>query len=583
MTVALGVVPAGASAETIYGLVGTANPQTLVRFDSSTPATVTTIGPITGLQSAEVIEGIDIRPATGDLYGVGSTSRLYDINRASAVATQVGSGQFSPLLDTSLSAFGVDFNPVADRLRVISFGANQNLRLNPDTGAVFVDTPVAPAPGQSPPVSADPGISGLAYDGNVPGSTSTTGYAYDFLPTPERLYRLGSPGGTPVSPNSGQLFDIGSVGFTSGSGGQIGLDVSAGGTAYLSAATAVPPKLYTVNLATGAATLVGAETANLVDIAAAPVSQTMSFAASSTVADEAVGSATVTITRSQGLGQASVHVTSTGGTATPGADYQPVNGAVDFAAGQTSAQLPVTLIDDPTPESAETIELTLSGPSGGVASLGSQVTTTVVINDHAATHALTIARVGTGTGTVTSSDGQINCGSNCSHTYDHGTSVTLNATPDAGSKFAGWSGGGCSGTGPCALTISSDVTPTATFDDTRPPRVRVSGSSTQDIDKLALTFKPNEASRLSGQASVALPAVQKAKAKVVKSKKAKATLPGPNQKAKLKFKFSKKNLKALKKALKKGKKLKAKIVVTATDHAGNRASVKKTVKLKDRR
>jgi uncharacterized protein DUF4394/Calx-beta domain-containing protein/List-Bact-rpt repeat protein len=582
MTVALGLFPAGASAETIYGLVGITNPQTLVRFDSATPATATTLGPITGLQPAEVIEGIDIRPATGDLYGVGSTSRLYDINRASAVATQVGSGQFSPLLDTSQHGFGVDFNPAADRLRVISFGANQNLRLNPDTGAAFLDTPVAPAPGQSvPPMSADPGIAGLAYDGNVPGSTSTTAYAYDFLPSPERLYRLGSPGGSPVSPNTGQLFDVGSVGFASINAANIGLDVSASGTAYLCTATS---NLYTVNLATGAATLVGAATPNLSDITAAAVAQSFSFAAASTVVDESAGTADITITRSQGVGQASVHVTSTGGTATPGADYQPVDATVAFPAGQTSAQLPVTLIDDPTPESAKTIELTLSAPSAvGDASVGSQGTTTVVINDHHESHALAIARAGTGGGTVTSSDGQINCGATCSHTYDHGTSVTLNATPDAGSKFTGWSGGVCSGTGPCALTISSDVTPTATFDDTTAPRVKVSGSSTQDIDKLALTFKPNEASRLSGQASVTLPAVQKAKAKVVKSKKAKATLPGPNQKAKLKFKFSKKNLKALKKALKKGKKLKAKVVVTVTDHAGNRTAVKKTVKLKDRR
>jgi hypothetical protein len=78
-------------------------------------------------------------------------------------------------------------------------------------------------------------------------------------------------------------------------------------------------------------------------------------------------------------------------------------------------------------------------------------------------HALSVSKTGTGSGTVSSTDGNINCGSTCSFTYSSGTTVTLNATPASGSTFAGWSGGGCSGTGSCTVTMSSNQSVTATF------------------------------------------------------------------------------------------------------------------------
>ena len=79
------------------------------------------------------------------------------------------------------------------------------------------------------------------------------------------------------------------------------------------------------------------------------------------------------------------------------------------------------------------------------------------------TFILSISKSGTGSGTVTSSPGGINCGSDCLQAYDYGTSVTLTATPATGSTFAGWSGGGCSGTGACTVTMSQANTVTATF------------------------------------------------------------------------------------------------------------------------
>ena len=76
---------------------------------------------------------------------------------------------------------------------------------------------------------------------------------------------------------------------------------------------------------------------------------------------------------------------------------------------------------------------------------------------------LTISKAGTGSGTVSSSPAGINCGSICSAAYASGTPVTLTATPAAGSTFTGWTGGGCTGTGTCVVTMNAATTVTAGF------------------------------------------------------------------------------------------------------------------------
>jgi hypothetical protein len=96
---------------------------------------------------------------------------------------------------------------------------------------------------------------------------------------------------------------------------------------------------------------------------------------------------------------------------------------------------------------------------------------------------LTISKAGTGTGTVTSSPSGINCGSSCQRSFTNGTTVTLTATPAAGSVFAGWSGGGCSGTGTCTRQISSNTTITATF-NTAPPPPPPTGTFTLTVNKV---------------------------------------------------------------------------------------------------
>ena len=76
---------------------------------------------------------------------------------------------------------------------------------------------------------------------------------------------------------------------------------------------------------------------------------------------------------------------------------------------------------------------------------------------------LTVTLAGPGSGTVTSSPGGINCGNSCSAPFAQSTSVTLSATAASDSIFTGWSGEGCSGTGPCTVSMTQARSVTATF------------------------------------------------------------------------------------------------------------------------
>jgi len=80
--------------------------------------------------------------------------------------------------------------------------------------------------------------------------------------------------------------------------------------------------------------------------------------------------------------------------------------------------------------------------------------------------ALTVARAGTGTGTVTSSPAGIDCGASCTGSFLSGTAVTLTATPGPNSVFTGWTSGPCTGTGPCTVNVSTATAVTATFTPT---------------------------------------------------------------------------------------------------------------------
>ena len=81
---------------------------------------------------------------------------------------------------------------------------------------------------------------------------------------------------------------------------------------------------------------------------------------------------------------------------------------------------------------------------------------------------IAVLKAGTGAGTVVSTPGGINCGTDCDEAYGSGTMVTLTASAASGSKFVGWSGG-CAGTSSCTVIGNSAVLVTATFDIFIPP------------------------------------------------------------------------------------------------------------------
>ncbi len=103
-----------------------------------------------------------------------------------------------------------------------------------------------------------------------------------------------------------------------------------------------------------------------------------------------------------------------------------------------------------------------SGTGSCTVTMNAAVSVTATFNLQ--TFALSVTKGGSGDGTVTATG--INCGSDCSETYNSGTSVTLTTSPSGDSSFKGWSGGGCSGTGTCTVTMNADTSVKATFSKT---------------------------------------------------------------------------------------------------------------------
>jgi hypothetical protein len=214
----------------------------LVKFSTLTPNALTTIGPVTGLQASETVVAIDFRPANLVLYALGSTGRLYTINTTTAAATEV-----APLsIALAGTTFGADFNPTVDRLRVVS-DADQNLRVDPTNGSVTVDTNVAYAAGDVH-VGLDALVVALGYTNNFVGALTTSLYAID---SGFDSLALQNP------PNNGTLSTVGALGFDAGE--RTSLDIAGPGNAAFAAISPSggPTSFYSVDLATGQATLIG--------------------------------------------------------------------------------------------------------------------------------------------------------------------------------------------------------------------------------------------------------------------------------------------------------------------------------------
>lgn len=180
-----GTAPTSPAGRMVYGIDAY---NQLVGFSTAAPSNALSSVKVTGLQPYESLIGIDFRPKDGLLYAVGSTSRLYIVDKMTGAATPVGANApFAPALDPAGGDFGFDFNPAADRLR-IHVETGQNLRINPDTGAHV--------PGGTGPNGADGTLMFLADDVNA-GTTPhlvATGYTNSVrsMPAATTLYAIDS-------------------------------------------------------------------------------------------------------------------------------------------------------------------------------------------------------------------------------------------------------------------------------------------------------------------------------------------------------------------------------------------------------
>ena len=255
----------------------------LVRFDGDNPSQANSTF-ITGLVADESLVGIDFRPSAqpsgspnqGRLYGVGDQGYIYTIDPNTAVATRGpritadldGDGVPEPVALRG-NRFGIDFNPVVDRLRIVS-NANQNLRINVDTGAL-ADFDLA-APGTQPDqdlqyaagdpnAGQNPNVTGVAYRNSQPSAFDAdpgkTTELYDIDARTDDMSEQDPP-------NNGTLVTEGSLGINTNQ--LIGFDIVTRGAspsgdrgfAALDPAVEGGSKFYKINLNTGDATRLGA-------------------------------------------------------------------------------------------------------------------------------------------------------------------------------------------------------------------------------------------------------------------------------------------------------------------------------------
>jgi hypothetical protein len=223
-----------AHAAPAIGLVGGT---TLVMFDTETRAVSGTMD-VTGVDG---LAGIDVRPADKLLYGVTLAGEVVTIDTASGAATMKST--LSEMLPSFEGAI-VDFNPMADRLRLMATDGT-NHRVNVDDGMVTVDGSLAYEAGDMHE-GETPAIVAAAYINSIGKPEATA--MYDIDATIAALIQQ-------VSPNDGTLGAIGELGVE---GSSYAFDIAATEALENTAYLVVDNVLHTVDLESGAATEVGA-------------------------------------------------------------------------------------------------------------------------------------------------------------------------------------------------------------------------------------------------------------------------------------------------------------------------------------
>lgn len=368
------VAPATQAGELAVGVTTEAFPK-VVGFDTAAPGTIRFQSPISGLGFGERLVGIDARVGTGQIFAVSNFARMFVLDPASGAATLVATtgGATFPL--------GFDFNPTVDRLRFVH-DTNVNYRWNPVT-LVGVDTD-AGTPGiqgdtnvafisTDPNFGNDPAIVGAAYTNNdTDGATPTT--LYDLDAGIDGLVRQGAVDGNAgdvaggASPNGGLLTTIGPLGvaFTDAAF-DIARGPSPGGNvayAALRSTGFANSRLATVNLGTGAATLVG--TIPVAPLDGMTILPGGALAASPVRVAEGAGSAVVQVSRlGDTLAPVDVGYRAVARTAAATADFTAVSGALSFAQDERTKTVTIPVVSDKTAEPTETLALELSSAAGG--------------------------------------------------------------------------------------------------------------------------------------------------------------------------------------------------------------------------
>ncbi|MCC6283158.1 MAG: DUF4394 domain-containing protein, partial [Saprospiraceae bacterium] len=198
-----GLSPASLQAQNMYAISGS----NLIAFSAQNPGTVTAMVPVSGISAGQELSGIDFRPNTGQLYGIGynpmsGETRLYTIDRSSGAATAIGTGPV--LLNANMGELSFDFNPTVDRIRVTG-SDNSNYRLHPLTGALVATDGMLAFAATDANTGVDPTIGAVAYTNSYIGSTATTLYNFD-----QKLNVIT----TQVPPNNGTLNTLGTSGLS---------------------------------------------------------------------------------------------------------------------------------------------------------------------------------------------------------------------------------------------------------------------------------------------------------------------------------------------------------------------------------
>ena len=232
--------------ETVWAVTDTAE---LLRFNAGQPGKLQQRLPLLGLEAGDKLVGIDFRVARGVLYAVSVRGRLYTLDTKTGRLTAVGNG---PAVVLQGERFGVDFNPVADRVRVVS-DSGQNLRLHPDTGLLAATDP---ALNWGTPGQPAPRVAGAAYTYNKTNDKLTTNYAIDL--TAGTLVTQGSAEGLlpVVSPNTGTLTVVGALGTGALEDASFDID-DVRNTALAALRAGGRTRLHLVDLVSGRATLLG--------------------------------------------------------------------------------------------------------------------------------------------------------------------------------------------------------------------------------------------------------------------------------------------------------------------------------------